>query len=56
MDAPTELLQDEDGAIATEYVVVLILIGIAGIAGWLEWRETVSSKAANDYQSFGYPT
>lgn len=56
MDRDTELLQDDQGSVATEYVVILILVTVAGIGAWVEWREAVEADAGAHYQTFGYPT
>ncbi len=50
-----EILQDEEGLVSVEYVVILILVCVAGITGWVSWTDTVENKASNDYQTFGYP-
>ena len=50
-----ELLQDEAGLVTVEYVVVLILVAIAGITGWVAWRDAVETDASAEYQTFGYP-
>ena len=53
--ASSDLRRDERGAVAVEYVVVLILVVIAAITAWVEWREAVENDASNEYQTFGYP-
>ncbi|MEM9192243.1 MAG: hypothetical protein AAGF12_23925 [Myxococcota bacterium] len=53
--AKRDLLNDDEGAVYVEYLVIVVLIGIAAIAAWFEWREAVRNDAANEYQSFGYP-
>ncbi len=53
-DTPT-LSADERGAVAVEYVVVLILVIIAAITAWAQWRQAVENDASNEYQTFGYP-
>ncbi len=49
------LLEDEDGAIAVEYIVILILVVIVAISAWVQWRDAVVNDASNEYQTFGYP-
>ena len=50
-----EILQDEEGLVTVEYVVVLILICVAGITGWVAWNDAVEADASAQYQTFGYP-
>ena len=50
-----EILQDEEGLVTVEYVVVLILICVAGITGWVAWTDAVEADASTQYQTFGYP-
>lgn len=49
-----EVLQDEEGIVSVEYVIVLILVCIAGITAWVSWREAVQNDAASHYTAFGY--
>ena len=52
MDA---LGRDERGGVAVEYVVVIILVVVAAITAWAQWRQAVTEDASNEYQTFGYP-
>lgn len=50
-----DVLQDEEGIVSVEYVIVLILVCIAGITAWVSWREAVQNDASTHYTQFGYP-
>ncbi len=47
--------RDERGGVAVEYVVVIILVVLAAITAWAQWRRAVTEDASNEYQTFGYP-
>jgi Flp pilus assembly pilin Flp len=40
----TSIVRDEDGLSTVEYVIILFLIAIIGIAAWKKFGNSVSSK------------
>ena len=42
-----QLLHDEQGLSTVEYIIILILIAVIGIAAWQSFGSTVSSKVSS---------
>ncbi len=46
---------DERGAVSVEYVVVLLLVALVGLAAWQSYQQTIEDDANAQYRTFGYP-
>ena len=53
--SPEELLDDEEGAVFAEYVVILILVVVAAVLVWQGLHDSIVDDAKAEYTTFGYP-
>jgi len=54
-DEPRSLLRDERGATFVEYISIVVLVAVAGMASWSLWQEAVKRDASDQYTTFGSP-